>query len=139
MRPVNRPGLAALVDLGLSDDILARYLRTDVATVVALRSRYGISEAVSSPKTPLQSIAPPQSIATRNEAPRQAAASDAAIALVDKAEQWRMRAEEYWAVSGSMRTPLARNTYAHLARSYQRLAERFEARARDSMQKQRIG
>lgn len=60
---------------------------------------------------------------------------DAAVAALEKAKRWRMRAEEYWAVSEQMRTPRARETYAHLARSYERLAEQFETRAQAGMGK----
>ncbi len=58
---------------------------------------------------------------------------DAAAGLLQKARRWRKRAEEYWAVSEALRTPLARETYAHLARSYEKLADHFEARARSSL------
>lgn len=53
----------------------------------------------------------------------------AAAALLEKARRWRRRVEEYWAVSEATQTQLARDTYTHLARSYERLAEQFEARA----------
>ncbi len=44
MTPISRPELAALVDLGLGDDSIAHYLRTDLATLLGLRERYGLVE-----------------------------------------------------------------------------------------------
>lgn len=44
--PVDRSGLAALKDLGLSDAQLARYFRVRQDEVALLRASYGIPDAV---------------------------------------------------------------------------------------------
>ena len=52
--------------------------------------------------------------------------------LMEKARRFHMRAEEYRAVSEAMRTPSARQSYALLAASYERLAKHYETRAAGS-------
>lgn len=174
MKPISRSELAALVDLGLPDDVIAKYLVIDVPAVAELRQRHHIAQAgndtnrargapvsgmreqarrliaVSRSSTDpfqqrdaaerafdLAQLAESEErrlldIAARHEddasAPAQEKPADPASHL-EKARQWRMRAEEYWTVSEAMQTPLAREIYAHLARSYERLADQFEARA----------
>ena len=176
-----RAELAALVDLGMSDERIATYLGIGLAD---LRSRYQLRQnqghARRGPSAAGRQRAEDPSIkAMRDEAralllqsksnsapaqrtkaairafelaqlaecrerrladittppepersAAQASATDAAAVLLDAARRWRMRAEEYWTVYESIRTPVARETYSHLARSYERLAEQFEARAR---------
>lgn len=56
--------------------------------------------------------------------------ADSAAVLLEKAKRWRMRAEEYRVVSENIQSPVAREAYAHLATTYERLADQFEIRAR---------
>jgi hypothetical protein len=44
--PIERPCLAALKDLGLSDEKIACYFRVGLADVALLRTTYGIAEQV---------------------------------------------------------------------------------------------
>lgn len=193
MKPISQSKLAALIDLGLSDEMLARYLATEVSTVAELRNSLALGqsrrpddaaagEAVSD-RTPgtavvqmrhqarllierargsadarqrleaavrafeMAQVAEQEerrlldmgaTLARSANSRPQRRDTDAAAALTDKATRWRKRAEEYWTVSETMRTSLARETHAHLARSYQRLADQFEARARHSLSKKEI-
>ncbi len=61
--------------------------------------------------------------------PRSREAKYLAPALPDQARRWQMRADEYHAVSEAMRTPSAKESYAHLSRTYERLAGRAERRS----------
>ena len=54
---------------------------------------------------------------------------DEAAQPLERARRWRMRAEEYRVVAEAVQSPSARETYIHLARSYETLAEQFEFRA----------
>jgi hypothetical protein len=45
---------------------------------------------------------------------------------LERAAQWRKRAEEYRAVAEHMKSPAARATYLDLARAYETLADRTE-------------
>lgn len=56
------------------------------------------------------------------------AAEDAA-ALRKDAARWRMRAKEYRTVAEATTNESARNTFLHLARSYEALATHAESRA----------
>src|SRR5512146_1358385 len=44
MRTISRAELAALIDLGLADDTIAKYLQRDAASVTELRNRYGVGQ-----------------------------------------------------------------------------------------------
>lgn len=44
--PIPELAFAALVDLGLSDDSIARYFRISVVSVLALRAEYGTHSSV---------------------------------------------------------------------------------------------
>jgi len=46
---------------------------------------------------------------------------------LERATQWRKRAEEYRTVAENMNTPSAKATYLDLARSYEALADHAEA------------
>ncbi len=187
MMATSRPELAALVDLGLAHDTIAKYLQIPAGALTELQNRYrvGDSESAAPGDTavpePASKGAPAAAITRMREQsrllmaeskittdPGQRARSaerafelaqlaeceerrlldmaatlgsaadartdrnnhvDAAAVLLDKARRWRMRAEEYRTVSEALRTPIARETYAHLAHSYERLADQFEARA----------
>lgn len=65
MKPISRSGLAALIDLGLSDDSIARFFATDVATVVERRKRYRLGQSADT-----QYLAPRESIAKMREQAR---------------------------------------------------------------------
>lgn len=51
-----------------------------------------------------------------------------ARARLDQARRHRQRAEEYHAVAEQMQTPAARESYRHLAQSYEAMARRLEVR-----------
>lgn len=56
-------------------------------------------------------------------------AGDVVPCLMNLAEQawhWRQKAEECRAVAEQMKNPMARETFMHLARTYDTLAERLE-------------
>lgn len=42
--PIEPGSLAALVDMGMSDDMIAAYFQVDLSLVLALRARYGLRE-----------------------------------------------------------------------------------------------
>lgn len=68
------------------------------------------------------------------EAPVAPVSSDASAnqkvdRLLERVHRWRMRAEEYRTVADALSHPRARETYLHLAHTYETLAEQYEARA----------
>lgn len=55
-------------------------------------------------------------------------ANENANRLLEKARRWRMRAEEYRTVAEALQHPSARESYLHLARTYETLADSWEVR-----------
>ena len=45
--PIGRPALAALVELGVPDEIIARYFMVESDSVAALRARYRVRRSAS--------------------------------------------------------------------------------------------
>jgi hypothetical protein len=43
--PISYPAMTALIDMGLSDDKIARYFAVASSAVSALRARYGLHES----------------------------------------------------------------------------------------------